>query len=517
MSAKKYFKFDELNQFLNDEIDINYYATNQVRRVAVGNMLGDFNDQGIYVLDKDLIKELVEMPKVIVDSVGGADLIRSAIKFDSYIHFMLTIDEDKASLILLEKVNYESNVKYNAGSYSNMNEYVLEQLNIPDKDVDKNVVYTKFNISREDEGRYYEYNDLTQEELQPFENIVKKIKYNLLVQNKMLEKEKEIETVEADYFDNILGAFSGYEDIKKQFEKILKELIISKQNFLIINKPFFAKTINELLDNCLGVFLSKLTPEQREVIENKVREAKAKYYQAYNQLVHMLFLENQNVVLQESDNMIGNLSNSKTEETPKVTRYEVDEKELEKSFYAILEENEKLKKARTLENSGEEIMRLDNPTLSKFFDEIKKEFGVDLLKNKEQVIKKVEQLIKKEVEKEEKKEESKEKKEEKKAEIKKEDKKPEKKAETAPKAETVKKVTSSTVKTETPKTSAVKPAKTAPITTATNSTKTNLIKKATSTTGLDYDTTSSVPKEAAPITKNTSGSAFSLDIDMLGL
>ena len=115
MSAKKYFKFDEIDQFLEDQTDINYYATNQVRRVAVGNMLGDYNEQGLYVLDEKLIKELVAMPKVIVDSVGGADLIRSAIKFDSYIHFMLTIEEDKASLILLEKVNFESNVKYNAG------------------------------------------------------------------------------------------------------------------------------------------------------------------------------------------------------------------------------------------------------------------------------------------------------------------------------------------------------------------------------------------------------------------
>ena len=154
MSAKKYFKFDEIDQFLEDQTDINYYATNQVRRVAVGNMLGDYNEQGLYVLDEKLIKELVAMPKVIVDSVGGADLIRSAIKFDSYIHFMLTIEEDKASLILLEKVNFESNVKYNAGSYTNMNEYVLEQVKIPDRDVDKNVVYTKFNISREDEGKY---------------------------------------------------------------------------------------------------------------------------------------------------------------------------------------------------------------------------------------------------------------------------------------------------------------------------------------------------------------------------
>lgn len=508
MSAKKYFKFDELNQFLDDETDINYYATNQVRRVAVGNMLGDFNEQGIYVLDKDLIKELVAMPKVIVDSVGGADLIRSAIKFDSYIHFMLTIEEDKASLILLEKVNYESNVKYNAGSYSNMNEYVLEQLNIPDKDVDKNVVYTKFNISREDEGRYYEYNDLTQEELQPFENIIKKIKYNLLVQNKMLEKEKEIETVEADYFDNILGAFSGFEDIKKQFEKILKELIVSKQDFLIINKPFFAKTINELLDNCLGIFLSKLPPEIREEIEKKVREAKSRYYQAFNHFIHMLFIENQNVVLQESDNMIGTLSNNKNEEPTKVTRYEIDEKELEKSFYAILEENEKLKKARTLENSGEEVMRFDNPILSKFFDEIKKEFGVDMLKNKEQVVKKIEKLIKQEVEKQQNKEKPKEeKKEEKKA-----DKKTDKKVESLPKAET-KTIVAPPVTANSVSSTTLKPAPAKP---EIKDTANRRLLKDAIKSSYDYDTLGPVSSDGSGATsKKDDESTFSLDGDML--
>lgn len=398
MSVKKYFKFDEINQFLEDETDINYYATNQVRRVAVGNMLGDYNEQGIYVLDEKLIKELVDMPKIIVDSVGGADLIRSAIKFDGYVHFMLTIEEDKASLILLEKINFESNVKYNAGSYTNMNEYVLEDIKIPDRDVDKNVIYAKFNVKREDEGRYYEYTDLTDEELSHFTNVLNKLKYNLLVQNVMLKKEKEIETIEADYFDNVLKAFSEYEEIKKQFEKILKELIVSKQNFLMINKPFFAKTINELLDNCLLVFLSKLPPEIRLKIEEKIRKAKDKYYKAYNNIVHMQFLANQSAVVQESDTMIGELTNNIIETESKVTRYEIDDVELEKTFYAILEENSKLKEEKLKENSGAEVIRFDNPILSKFFEEIKKEFGVDMLKNKEAVINKVEQMAKKEIE-----------------------------------------------------------------------------------------------------------------------
>jgi len=106
MNGRKYFKFDEVNQFLEHESDINYFSLNQARRVAVGNMLGDFDQNGFYVVDEKITKQLIAMPKIIVDSLEDVDLIRSAVKFDNYLHFMLVVSENKASLILLEKINF---------------------------------------------------------------------------------------------------------------------------------------------------------------------------------------------------------------------------------------------------------------------------------------------------------------------------------------------------------------------------------------------------------------------------
>lgn len=380
MSAKRYYKFDELNQYLDNEADINYYTVNQARRVAVGNMLGDFDEYGYYVIDSAVIKELIAMPKIIVDSVEDAELIRSAIKFDSFIHFMLSIEEDKAKLVLLEKINFESNVRFNRGRYSNMNEYVLGEINIPNRDIDKNVIYTKFNIMREDEGRLYDYKDLTEEELKNFQAIIGKMKYNAIVQNEMFKNEKAIEIVEADYFDNILNAFGKHAKTKEEFIKLLKAIILEKKDFIQINKPFFQKTVNEILDSTLLMFLAKLPPEVRAEIEEEIRKVKEKYFYEFNNLMHLQFVINQNAQIEmKEDSFIGDIV-SKRDENTKLLKLSIDEKKLEESYMAILQEKDELTKKAEVKNADKKTITTDNPLLSEFFGEIKKETGEDLLK-----------------------------------------------------------------------------------------------------------------------------------------
>ena len=378
MSIKKYFKFDEPNQFLENEADINYFALNQARRVAVGNMLGDFDENGFYVVDEKIIKQLIAMPKIIVDSLEDVDLIRSAVKFDNYLHFMLTINENKASLILLEKINFESNAKYNAGSYTNMNEYVLEEITIPDRDVDKNAIYTKFNIMRADQGKYYDINDFTEEEQQNFNAIINKIKYNILAQNIMLKQENAIETIEADYFDNVLATIKPYAKIYAEFEKLLTNIILEKQEFLLIGKPFFQKTINEILDNCLRMLLTKLPPEIREELEKKIREIKDKFYKEYNKIIHFRFIASQAKQEVNKDNMISQ-SVGEIAHPTQLLKVKVDEEKLNNSLSNVLDENEGLKQQLVKKNSDGKAITEDNPVLTKFFKDIKKESGVDML------------------------------------------------------------------------------------------------------------------------------------------
>lgn len=378
MSDKKYFKFDEVNQFLENESDINYFSLNQARRVAVGNMLGDFDENGFYVVDEKIVKQLINMPKIIVESLEDVDLIRGAVKFDNYLHFMLTVSENKASLILLEKINFESNTKYNAGSYSNMNEYVLDEITIPDRDIDKNAIYSKFNIMRADEGKYYDINDFTEEEQQNFSAIMNKMKYNILAQNEMLKAEKPIEIIEADYFDNVLASIKLYPKVYAEFEKLLSNIILEKQEFLQIERPFFQKTINEILDNCLRLLFTKLSVEIREVLEQKIREIKDKYYKELNKVIHFRFITTITNE-QTKDSMISEVVGEKKQSST-LLKMKVEEEKLNNSLSSVIDENEKLKKDLVKENSDGKAIKKDNPVLTKFFKDVKADSGVDMLK-----------------------------------------------------------------------------------------------------------------------------------------
>lgn len=381
MSAKRYFKFDEFNQYLDNEADINYFSANQARRVAIGNMLGDYDENGYYVVDEEIIKELVAMPKLIVDSLEGIDLLRGAIKFDNFIHFMLAVEDDKAKLVLLEKINFESNIKENVGRYSNMNEYVLQEISIPDRDVDKNVIYSKFNIKREDEGMLYDFKDLNETELNFYKGLIKKMKYNALVQTTLLSNEQTIEIIEADYFDNVLNSFDKYVKYKEEFIKFLKAVILEKERFIQINKPFFQKTVNEILDSSVSLFLSKLPAEIRVEIEEKIRKVKEKYFYEFNKIMHLQFIFNENARANENS-FIANIMSTKRDANSKLISLEIDKEKLKESYLAILEQKDQAKQKVDAKNADKKTITDENPTLSKFFGEIKKESGNDLLQPK---------------------------------------------------------------------------------------------------------------------------------------
>lgn len=383
MSAKRYFKFDEQNQYLDNEADINYFEVNQARRVAVGNMLGDYDEYGYYVIDEEMVKELVAMPKIIVDSVEDVDLLRGAIKFDNFIHFMLVIEDDKAKLVLLEKINFESNIKFNVGRYSNMNEYVLQEIKIPNRDIDKNVIYSKFNIRREDEGMLYDFKDLNEAELKFYQALIKKMKYNALAQTVLLKSEKAIEIIEADYFDNVLNSFDKYAKYKEAFIKFLKSVILEKQEFIQINKPFFQKTVNEILDSAVAIYLSKLPADIRAEIEEEIRKVKETYFYEFNKIAHLQFVTNQNAKAND-DSFISNIMSTQRDDNSKLITLEIEEEKLKEDLIAILQAKDKAKEEVDKKNADKKTITDDNPTLSKFFGDIKKETGSDLLKPKEE-------------------------------------------------------------------------------------------------------------------------------------
>ncbi len=285
MAVKKFVKLDSEKGYLDNKDDINYYATSLMRKVAFGKMLGDFDENGLYVINSKIVEELIKMPKVIVEVLEEADLIRSKVKADAFFHFIITIEDNKASFKLLEKIPYQSNKDFNSGVYSNINEYVLDEVIIPDKDFDRNALYEKYNISTDNDGDVLSIFDMDELSLALYYNIIEKLKIDYLVQNELMLKEKELENIEADYFEQILAVFEEYKEFGDRVTTSVKKDLAEKHSFVIISKPFFQKTVNEIVDSYIDFHLQELSPEQREEVINKIRAIKEQYYQKFKALV----------------------------------------------------------------------------------------------------------------------------------------------------------------------------------------------------------------------------------------
>lgn len=392
MAVKKFLKIDSEKGYLDNKDDINYFATNQMRRVAFGSMLGDFDENGFYVINQKIVEELIKMPKVIVDMAEGADLIRSKVKFDGFYHFILTVEENKATFSLLEKLQYQSNRNFNSGAYSDINEYVLDEMVVPDKDFNRNVLYEKYNISTDKSEDVLSVDDMDEETKALYYNIVEKIKINYLVKNEMIIKEKQIEGVEADYFESVLTAMQDFPELDKKVKTGLKQELSEKYNFVIINKPFFQKTINEILDSCIDLYIQDLSPEQREEFLTKFRVIKSAFYNKFKQLIPVEIKHSAGVRFNpeqiQEETIIGSLSKeivTKGYTASDIRRVVINDSELQLSLQKIkeiVEENEKLCIANNA--NGNTIIRGRKLT-REFYSGLETE-GLDLLKPRGEMV-----------------------------------------------------------------------------------------------------------------------------------
>lgn len=258
----KYFINGEEGDFIQDTALIEYYKFNNMRHTVIGCMLGDFDVNGIYHIENEIAKELIEMPKYFVETVENIDIVSSELKLDKQISFMVTYQNDKVTLSLVEKLNYEANFKLNSGAYSNINEYVLDEV-ISSGAIDKNLIYDRWHIKMYG-GQVVDVFNCDAEVLNKYFGIVNRFKYLLKSNRIMLEKQDEIENIEADYSMQIFEILKRYPKLEKEIHGMLAKSINEKQNFISIDKPYFAKTLNELLDKGIREHLDCLTVEEQE-------------------------------------------------------------------------------------------------------------------------------------------------------------------------------------------------------------------------------------------------------------
>ena len=258
----KYLKQDSELGYIEDSADIQYQKFNNLRHTILGCILGDFDENGEYVVAPEIKKELIAMKKYIVETVDNIDVCHGCLKLDKYITFLVTFEGNKATLSLVEKLSFEANFKINSGTYSNVNEYILDEVETSGE-IDKNVIYRRWNVDVFG-GNYLDVFNMDEETIAQYFGIVNRFKYLMMANEILLNHEEELEEIESEYSMSMLELVSRYPKLKEAVIKEINESMKDKEEFIRIDKPNFAKTLNELITKTIEDNVSLLTEEERK-------------------------------------------------------------------------------------------------------------------------------------------------------------------------------------------------------------------------------------------------------------
>lgn len=258
----KYLKPGEAETFVEDNAEIEYLKFNNLRHSVSGFMLGDFDEHGVYAVSPKIVKELISMKKYIVDTLEDMEICDSEIVLLGPITFLVSYEQDYATLSLIEKVNYESNAKDDTGAYSNINEYILDTVQTSGR-IDKNAIYRRWNISLF-AGEHRKLEDLTEEEYADIMGLAERFKYLLYVNTMFAKKEEELEAIETTYTEDIMNLIARYPKLKKVVDEAIKGNLATKKDFIKLDKPQLSKTINELIEQVVEENIDVLTEKEKK-------------------------------------------------------------------------------------------------------------------------------------------------------------------------------------------------------------------------------------------------------------
>ena len=271
----KYLKIDSELGYVEDVADIEYLKFNNMRHAVLGNMLGDYDSEGNYVVDPEIVKELIGMRKYIVESIDNIDICVSELKLDKQISFLVTFEGERATLTLVEKLSYEANYKTDSGIYSNLNEYLLDSVETSGE-VDKSIIYRRWNISQT-EGNVLDIFSMDEETIASLYKIANRFKNNLVANKILMEKEEEIEEIEAGFAVDVFIILTRYPKLKKAVDESIKQSLSENSEFIRIDKPNFAKTLNEVIVQKIEENLNVLTDEEKKDFNEELQNAKVDY------------------------------------------------------------------------------------------------------------------------------------------------------------------------------------------------------------------------------------------------
>ncbi len=271
----KYLKPDSELGFVEDSAKIEYLKFNNMRHTILGFMLGDFNNKGEYIIAPEIVTELISMRKFIVDSVDNMEVCHSELKLDKQLTFLVTYEGNRACLSLVEQIRFEGNFRLNSGAYSNINEYVLDEVETAGE-IDRNLLYRRWNISAFG-GAVLDVFNMDEATLANYFGLVNRFKYLMLANTALLNKEAEIEEIEAEYAVNVINSLKNYPKLKAVVGEAVKTQMEEKKGIIRLDKANFVKTFNEILTTTVENNLNVLTEQEKQELDGDLRNINRDY------------------------------------------------------------------------------------------------------------------------------------------------------------------------------------------------------------------------------------------------
>ncbi|MBQ7307395.1 MAG: hypothetical protein IJW82_02600 [Clostridia bacterium] len=255
----RYKRNDTEEQYLNDSNEIENFKQQQAQDVIDNLMLGDFNSEGHYVVDKSIINELINTTKVITDVYGDFRFCQSTKKFDGIGHIQFAVDfssnpengQAVAVLVLLESMKACNGFIDNTNGVSiarfvgNNDKYFVERA----------LKYFYVFLPDEIEGATLIENDRDAR----FTNILARLYY--LKSIKSLS-DPFINRIEKDTYKKKAKTLNENKKGKEVIDDFIEEKTSVADKFLDKEKDDYFKMLNTLLDKAIAKHEGKVKDDE---------------------------------------------------------------------------------------------------------------------------------------------------------------------------------------------------------------------------------------------------------------
>lgn len=384
--SERYVRRDIEGGYIYNKSEISYYRQVQKLEVANNLMLGDYNQNGVYTLNEDLIKQLIGMTKVYQYSFGSNMFCQSLNDLEGFgkVDFAIKIVKDTpklgsttAVLELLEPIDKAN------GYYTNTNTVQIDIYTAQDSNNFVVDVLKKFNVvSKKDAGL------IAKKHEENIDLIILRKRYEEMRKNMLSDK---VEEIYKNNFNKKLKLLAKSPAGKKILEEFNKQSYKINGWFVKDGMKGYYKTMDELLQSIIDKNKSEVLQDVKLVASlNKLESECSKLLQGtinnVNKTVANPELYGKDVVAaannqQQFDNQLKN-ENSKEREV-KVIKSQTRSSSATKGNTVIMDNGPKTSKnidVKKPKKSGEALAALTDHYMNNNIDEEQKQVEDEMIK-----------------------------------------------------------------------------------------------------------------------------------------